>query len=293
MRAGLANEPPHAERSRDAISVVIPAHNEERVIARLLQHLAPPWPHQQLEVCVVANGCTDQTAREAARVAPWATVIELDEASKNAALCAGDEASNALPRAYVDADVTLGYDDLVRLADALCEGVHAVAPRRTMVVQESSWAVRAYLRVWESLPAVREGLFGRGVIMVDAEGVDRISGRADLTGDDLVAHLAFTPDERLLVDDATSFVVAPRTARQLVRRRTRAAAGNRQVDRVRRGADPRSASSTTSGSVRGLVTVARKPSRWPELAAFLTITALARAGSRRGTTGWQRDESTR
>jgi len=44
------------------VSIIIPALNEERVIARCLESIAQlDFPHDQFEVIVVDNGSTDAT----------------------------------------------------------------------------------------------------------------------------------------------------------------------------------------------------------------------------------------
>src|SRR5699024_10628440 len=49
-------------------SIVIPAHNEERYLARTLEHLAKlAYPSQLYEVVVVENGSSDQTFEIAKR----------------------------------------------------------------------------------------------------------------------------------------------------------------------------------------------------------------------------------
>ena len=102
------------------MSVVIPAHNEERVLPRLLASLADAR---------LANGCSDATA-DVARAA-GVRVIELAEGSKVAALDAGDDAASLFPRAYVDADIEIDARDLLAVADRLRDGPELVAsPRR-------------------------------------------------------------------------------------------------------------------------------------------------------------------
>ena len=44
------------------ISIIIPAYNEERVIAATLKELVPGAIAGELEVIVVCNGCTDNAA---------------------------------------------------------------------------------------------------------------------------------------------------------------------------------------------------------------------------------------
>jgi hypothetical protein len=78
------------------ISIVIPAHDEERVIGRCLSGLASGAEPGELEVVVVANGCTDGTAA-AARTFPGVRVVETPVAGKAAALNLGDEHAPAFP----------------------------------------------------------------------------------------------------------------------------------------------------------------------------------------------------
>ena len=50
--------------------VIIPAHNEAAVIARCLDTLLEPPRPDRLDVVVVANGCTDDTADRARAFGP-------------------------------------------------------------------------------------------------------------------------------------------------------------------------------------------------------------------------------
>ena len=101
------------------VSVVVPAHNEARVIGRLLGPLVSAVRPGDLDVIVVANGCTDDTAEVAAAFGPPVRVVSIPVASKRAALVAGDEAAQDFPRLYVDADVELGAEDVRALDEAL------------------------------------------------------------------------------------------------------------------------------------------------------------------------------
>src|SRR5664279_3811245 len=83
------------------ISIVIAAHNEAAGIGRCLDTLLADAKPDEFDVAVVANGCADDTATEAAaRVG--VRVIELTEPNKAKALNAGDQAANGFPRIYLD-----------------------------------------------------------------------------------------------------------------------------------------------------------------------------------------------
>lgn len=273
-------------------SVVVPAHNEAKGLSENLTALLDGIPHGAVEVVVVCNGCTDDTAAVARKV-PGVRVLEIAEASKARAVEVGNASATTYPRLHLDADVRLTGTDLLRLVDALDEdGVLAVAPGRSIPTEHSSWPVRAYYRVWQSLPAVRSGLFGRGAFCLTAEGQARVAAAGtSLMNDDLVASELFTPAERRVVTDATVVVRPPRTVKDLVRRRIRVATGNAQADAhgARHG-------STSFSDL--LMLGLRQPAIGLRVPVFMTVTLVARMLSRRAVrtgdyTTWLRDESSR
>ena len=272
----------------------MPAHNEGQVIGRLLDGLLADATPAEFELLVVSNGSTDDTA-DVARRRGGVQVIEVDEASKHLALATGDRAAVSFPRLYVDADVELDTASARALVAALRRpGTLAVAPERRLLLDGSSWSVRAYYRVWERLPAVRVGLYGRGVLGVSEVGFDRIADRPELIGDDLFLHSRFAPEERQIVVDARSVVRGPKTLTDLISRRVRAAHGSAQL-----GEHTDGRTVTTVSSSRELCRLAlREPRLWPSLSVFVAVTIIARGRAHRmrrsGTTSvWLRDESSR
>src|SRR6266516_8091226 len=184
-------------------AVVIPAHNESRVIGRLLGRLVPFAAEQGIEIIVAANGCTDNTAEIASDFGQAVRVLVIGTASKHRALRAGDQVAAGFPRVYVDADVELGPADLQALIAAVAvPGVLAAAPERVLLFDGCSWPVRWYYDVWLRLPEVRHGLFGRGVIAVSEAGHARLARLPALLADDLAASLSFAPAERRIVPAA-------------------------------------------------------------------------------------------
>jgi glycosyltransferase involved in cell wall biosynthesis len=277
------------------ISVVVPAHNEAPVIGRLLRGLLAGARPGELQIVVVPNGCTDETERVAGSFGDPVEVVPLGPAGKYAALRAGDERATGAEVIYLDADVEIGAEDLRRLAAALAEpGVLAVAPERIVASERSSWPVRWYYEIWQELPAVREGLFGRGVIGVSPEARRRLRAMPDVMGDDLAASVAFEPAERRVVPGARVVVHAPRTVGDLLRRRVRSVTATTQLQRALPAAvdSARTSRSDLFGTVR------RRPAAAPKLAVFLAVTVVTRWRARRPIrsgdfTTWLRDESSR
>jgi len=282
------------QSSRAIASVVIPAHNEERVIGRLLDALVSEDPATPIEIVVVCNGCADATAAVAAGYGDRVFVIDLPEPSKRKALRAGDKASTSYPRVYVDADVEISAESIQRLADAVRGTAFlASAPQRTIPRDGVGLLVRWYYDVWERLPQVRSGLFGRGVIALSEAGNQRIRDLPPMMADDLVVSEAFAAEERIVVDDAVVVVHPPRRLRDLHRRRVRSATGNAQTD----AAGLRRAGSSTS--ISSLIHLVRaEPRLMIKMPVFVGVTAVAklaaRGAIRRGDFDtWLRDESSR
>jgi hypothetical protein len=276
-------------------TIVIPAHNESRVIGRLLEQLLPGTQPTGLNVLVVANGCTDDTAEIAASFGPRVQVLTIPVASKYAALVAADRGAADFPRIYVDADVEIRAQDVRELVAALEQpGVLAAAPERVLVLSGRPWPVRWFYDVWLRLPEARRGLWGRGVIAVGAAGQQRIARLPPLIGDDLAASLVFAPHERRIVTTAHAVVHPPRTLADLLRRRIRVATGVTQIEQAP-GAPP----STARTRPADLAAIIRgNPRLAPKVALFLAVGVAARASSRRYVargdyTTWHRDESSR
>lgn len=273
-------------------SVVIPAHDEERGITRnLTSLLAGGGP---LDILVVCNGCTDRTAEIARGFGPSVRVLEIREPSKNAAVRLGNASSHVFPRVHLDADVSLSGADLLRLIEPLSTpGVLATAPRRTIPRDGCSLPVRWYYDVWEQLPQVKSGLFGRGAFALSRAAQERVAALPSVLSDDLAVSDAFSDAERLVVETATVTVWPPRTLGDLLRRRIRVVTGNTQARQV----GVRREDSATSMSTLWRL-ARRRPTLIPRIGVFLTVTVVARLRARRaGRTGdfttWQRDESSR
>lgn len=281
---------------------MIPAHNEARVIGRLLDSLLADTSEgesskDETDIVVVCNGCTDDTARIAAARGPRVRVVEIPVPSKHTALRTGDEHARGFPRVYVDADIVIAGADVAALTAPLNDdtsGILATAPERQIPLDACAWRVRAYYQVWQRLPAVREGLFGRGVIAVSKAGHARIAALPPLMADDLAASLAFTPEERLVVGSARVVVHPPRTWRDLIKRRIRAAVSTAQVERHQSREE--ASARTSTGDLKALLR--REPKLFTAVVVFVAAAVVARRGAGKAIRAqdfgtWLRDESSR
>ncbi len=280
------------------ISIIIPAYNEASVIARCLQALLQDDRPGELEILVVCNGCSDDTAQVARGFGPSVRVIETKVPSKTSALNLGDSSANGFPRIYMDADVVVSRDSVRRVAAVLEDGSHlAAAPRPVDVfLPETSWVVRAYYRFWGALPYIQEGMIAAGVYALSQRGRERFGEFPDLIADDGYVRLQFQPHERIQVSAATSSVVAPTSMAHLLKIRTRSRLGHMQLGQ--RYPDLTQRESRTKRYGLALLSVARRPSLYPAAFAYayVTLASWLRARRKLAETAnyvWERDDSSR
>ena len=273
-------------------SVIIPAHNEEAVIGRCLGSLLAGAPAGALEVIVVANGCSDRTATVASSFGPDVRVIELAEASKHAALNAGDSVATRFPRAFVDADIEVTWSAIDAVGEALARsGALVGAPRLDVDFVGCPWYVRSFYRVWLTQPWMIDAPIGSGVYVLSEAGHARLGRFPNITNDDQYVHDLFRPDERCSVAGHRFIVRAPRRFGGLVARRTRTMVGAAELE-ARFGRLPGLALR------RGPLEIVRdSPSLALHLPVFLAVTALARRVARHKPlterSEWERDDSSR
>ncbi len=227
---------------RPALSVILPAHDEEGLIGPCLDAvIASDWPRGNrnagLEVIVVANGCSDGTVAEAESRAPAAAaagialrVLDLPEGGKLGALNAGDAAARAGNRVYLDADVTVSHRLLLQLHGALSRDGPVYASGQVLIPKGQSALTRAYRRIYRQVPFMTHGVPGCGVFGVNAAGRKRWGDWPDVISDDTFARLNFAPHERIGVS-ATYHWPLVEGLGPLIRVRRRQNAG---VDELRR-----------------------------------------------------------
>jgi glycosyltransferase involved in cell wall biosynthesis len=273
-------------------SVVIPAHNEAKVIGRGLNRLFDSLG-AGVDVVVVCNGCTDGTAEAVRAAGHRVTVIELDVASKVEALRAADEFVTAMPRVYLDADILVSGSAIRAVLDHLSRpGAVAARPPIVYDTSSSSWVVRRFYRARAQIPAVMGSLWGAGMYALSAEGRRRFDQFPFLVADDLFVDRLFRTDEIDLVDTAPVVVMASATTTGLLATFRRTFRGNRAIGEI--AATERSG---TRATVRDLVSLARRgPTEFVDAVVYAAVVIWARALAWRhppASPVWERDDTSR
>ncbi len=198
LNSAMSSAPPLA------LSVIIPASNEEGWIGRCLEAVldSDPVPGGA-EVIVVANGCTDRTA-DVARAVPHAPgwqvlVLDLPEGAKPLALNVGDSAANGRVKAWLDADCVVSPPVFAQIVAALAADRPLYAGATPVIPRPRSWITRAYARFWQSLPFARSVAPGYGLYAVNPEGRARWDEFPRLISDDTFVRLQFAPEERVQI----------------------------------------------------------------------------------------------
>lgn len=277
-------------------SILIPAHDEERVIATTLQAVLDGLD-AGVSVLVACNGCSDRTAEVARRFAPRVEVLEIPAASKVAALNAAEARAPSFPRVYLDADIPIRGAHLMHIFAALSlPGALAAEARATFDLDGASLLVRAYYAIWRGLHGGEPGDVGGGLYALSAAGRARFAAFPDVIADDGYVRAHFAPGEIRLVEEAVSTVRTPRTVADLVRIKTRSRRGALELARR----FPELWANKQKAGLRLRQKLGRLPLRlWPLVPYYVVLQTWIQRRARRQERArgdvfrWERDRSTR
>jgi glycosyltransferase involved in cell wall biosynthesis len=279
-------------------SVVIPAHNEARVIGRSLDVLLAGFGPGELDVVVVCNGCTDATATVARSADHSVRVVELEQASKPAALRAGDVEAAVFPRLYVDADVAFPGSAARLVLARLRAGAVAARPLIRYDTTGASAPVRSYYRARCRVPAVMSSLWGAGAYGLSAAGRSRFGDFPDVVADDLWVDRLFDRREVEIVGGAAVVVAVPRRTRDLVRTLRRTYRGKAEMASEPDARRPQATASALRDLARLSTAGPRAALDAVTYSAFAAGARLALAvvqvvGDPLAVSRWERDDSSR
>lgn len=158
-----------------SVSIIIPVHNEERILRQTLLNLTNQiYPGPPLEIIAALNGCTDRSA-EIVRAFPGIRMIESEKTGISFGRNLGARLAQGKVLVFVDADSSLPPDGIQRLVDPLRQSSRGVSvvrgrpDRGGPVVRIAFWIANWHtLRSRLSPPA--------GVTAVHREVFDAIGG---------------------------------------------------------------------------------------------------------------------
>ena len=144
-------------RPSPTVSLIVPAYDEEEVIAaKVANALALDYPRERLQMIVASDGSTDATA-ERARAAGADLVLELPPGGKVAALNAAAEQATGELLAFSDANSVWAPDALRRLVEPFAD------PARRLRLRPGPLRRRRRRQPRGRLLALRDGGAGDGV----------------------------------------------------------------------------------------------------------------------------------
>lgn len=282
-------------------ALIIPAHNEEAVIARCLATAQKGAPSADcFEIIVAANGCTDNTVEIAKRAAPGAVVLDLAHGSKTAAINAANEVASYFPRIYLDADIECSFKSLAAMADELAKpDIMIVAPAIRLSLDHCNWFIKTYYSAWMKQPFAKKGKGGAGCYGLSKAALETVGEFPAIIGDDVWIHSRFPDHQRRVVSQTSegqpvyTTVRPPGTAWQQVRVEARRMIGNSEVKR--HYPSPHLQASGQDGGLRGSLKSGASP---VELAVFYGVKLMVRVKMRldrkRGNSStWTRDLTSR
>jgi len=282
------------------VSIIIPAYNEEAVIGRTLNFLLEGADRTALDIIVCCNGCVDRTAEIAKSFGPPVRVVETSKGSKTLALNMGDEAARSFPRIYLDADILLSYDSVRQIVRELDDNKQlAVAPRIRVDLTGRSWFIRAFYDVWLKTPYHQKGMIGSGLYALSEEGRKRFQEFPEIIADDGFVHALFGPNERKAIDGCEFTITPPMTFSGLLRIKTRARLGIKELWQKYPDLMSRHISAEKADTERaGYMKLFLQPLLWPKLGVytFVKLIATVRAKAQLAKLKqyqWERDESSR
>ena len=275
-------------------SVIIPAHNEEAMIERVISAVLAEGI-ENLECVVVPNACSDRTAEIARRFEPAVRVIETDTPGKCNALNLGEQHLTRFPRVFLDGDIVLHKGALEKIISASGPERPIVSPMPVFILTGATLPIRLFFRAQRFNKYFGgEAPNGSGTFVLSETARSRWDTFPEIIADDGFVQGHFRPEERSVVKDARADVGQPRSISNLLKVRARVRRGHAELvgqypelmrNHVARG----------GSMIRSLLP---RPLEWPGMLVYGYVRILERLISRRQLKHkvgleWGRDESSR
>jgi cellulose synthase/poly-beta-1,6-N-acetylglucosamine synthase-like glycosyltransferase len=166
--ARVRRRPVRTGEATPRVSVIVAAHDEEKVIGQRLENLlALDYPREQLEIVVASDASTDRTDEIAAGFAPSVRLIRAPRGGKVAAQNLAVRETDAEIVAFSDANATWAPDALRKLVRNFADPEVAYAFGRLSLRDSAGgnreglyWRYETWLRAQESMLHSTTGGFG-------------------------------------------------------------------------------------------------------------------------------------
>lgn len=273
-------------------SVVIPAYNEAGTIGTTLECLLRGAWKDEFEVVVVCNGCFDDTASVVRNVAPEVKVLELETASKTAALNEGIATAKHSTIVLLDADIKTSANAVRMLIKSLkSHDADLAYGNAHFNITSSSCLVKAFYQVWLQNPYFDRQKVG-GFFALSFRGLGRLGKFPETTNDDEYVRRKLI-QKSVFVRAAYYVVEAPRVLSSLMRVRSRVYRGNAELSDVDAGLDTHH---RLRNGLNFLNRIFVRPNLWAGAVVFALVAVAARLRNyflNQNTTGWEQDLSAR
>ncbi|MEM8842303.1 MAG: glycosyltransferase family 2 protein [Pseudomonadota bacterium] len=283
---------------RPLISMIVPAYNEGHVIGAALAPFARSAAGRRIELIVVPNNCSDDTASTARHACPAARVIETPTPGKAHAMNLGFAAARGDAVVFLDADLTVSPAAVEALAHPVLSGeTKAACGRMEVRTRGTSPLVRLFYRGWSLNPYHDNGKFG-GMFALARDAAGQIFPLPSVTADDEYIARRIGEGAIAFVPEARFSVYPPHRLRDLIRIRRRSHRGTVRLA-ARSAQNPRPKGISASAVM--LARAASRPGLWGALLVFATLTAWIRLlvalerrrGGKLTAELWERDDSSR
>jgi len=211
-------------------TIIIPAHNEENNIYRVLNALEPNKNKSNFTIIVVCNACTDNTANVIKKNFTSVVCIETEIASKSLAIRHAETLDVSFPRMYLDADIELTGQEAMKIIKSSKDHPDKISmPTSRVNFTNVNIFVRLYYQYWYQTSYVRKLGYGCGVYVLSKRGRNKFGIWPDLISDDGFVRQFFSVQEVNLIHNSHVKVNAPKDLWSLIKIKIRSKYGSLQL----------------------------------------------------------------
>ncbi|WP_445773643.1 glycosyltransferase family 2 protein [Shewanella sp.] len=283
------------------ISIIIPAYNEEALIAETLLNYCELGEGVDIELLVICNGCVDKTYELSknicSRLKIKNKVYDLPVGSKTAAINKGVEVSSGDYLLIQDADVVLTCEDIKSLVSELdSQSVLTYASVKPLFIFDvkTNFLVKLYYGFLSTTPAFKKGMVSAGIYIVKRDCLKGLFPLPQVIADDGYIKASFGADNLALLNKVRTKVRVPKKFFDLIKIKTRSNFGNFQLKK-KFNISP----SGGDNSKSKILKVACKERLILSLFVYLFVVIVSKLRAKiqiivkKDKIGWERDESSR